>query len=109
MIKKYFFKEFCEISELGFHEDSFFTIQLPNLKEKNAIGRKLADTNGNQYDAVDIILDMAESLVKEVFVVPLDESETINNLSDLSCCELGNKFIEFFMELVKNGFVPKKK
>jgi hypothetical protein len=109
MIKKYLFKDFCDVSEMGYDDSSYFTIQLPNLKEKNAMGRMISETNGNQFDAVDIIIEMAEGLVKEIFVIPLDDSEPITTMNDLSCCEIGNRFIEFFMELVRNGFVPKKK
>lgn len=108
MIKKYFFKDFCNPSEFGFNDDSYFNLEIPNLKEKNAMCRWVAETNGDQFKATDIIIDMAEKFTKDIYLYPIDGSDVITTFSDLSCCEIASQFINFFMELVKNGFSPKK-
>lgn len=108
MLKTYFFKDFCDIAEFGFDDSAYFVIEMPNLKLKTDIGRKMSKFSDN-FDAVDLTIETAEKLVKEVYLKPLDDSEEIKTLDDLGCCAISEEFFKFFSELIQHGFKPKKK
>jgi hypothetical protein len=109
MLKKFYVKDFINIEEFGIDEASYVCINLPDYKAKGIFARRAAAAK-EQLDFYDVFVNTAEELVTEVNIIFVDSNEPmLTSFSELGSSAIADEFMKFFMELVKNGFVPKKK
>lgn len=110
MIKKKFYFKDMEFQKTPlnscFTDDSYVVINMPSYMDRVKLINQFDRSGSN--DAYEKNCEIATSFVDEVFAMEKESGELITDLETLTIYQDGLLLLGWLIELLQNGFVPKK-